>query len=217
MLNETKSRCSGLSKTKSRFSGKTVKILLLLITFFISASLVQAQSYDYLIIIPDVLNGTWSTTLTNLQTSRGFHPVVVTVSENTSAQDIKDYTIDYYYNNYPLKYVLLVGNGMNDPADGPININAPYDQFGKINSNVDYTTGNYIPFFSVTCNNPFSQFGTSDVPTDDPYVEDLTSHGNVYIGRAPVNSSDEASAYVSKLQTYYNALKSNVYSDANNR
>ncbi len=199
MLNEMKSRYSGLSKTKSRFSGKSIKLLLLLITFFISTSIIQAQSYDYLIIIPDVLNGTWSNTLVSLQTSRGFHPEIITISDNLPVTEIQG-IIQGVYSNNPLKYVLLIGSAMNESSDSPININAPYDQFGKINSNVDYSSGNYIPFFSVTCNNPFTSTETSIESTDDPYVSGLTSHGEVYIGRLPVTSSAEASAFVSRLQ-----------------
>ncbi len=129
MLNEMKSRYSGLSETKSRFSGKSIKTLLLLITFFISTSIIQAQNYDYLIITSDSLNGSWNLQLRLLQTSRGFHPEGVTIPEGADTTAIRNIIADFYNNNpgYAKKYVLLVGNAMNDPAGSPINFNNPYN------------------------------------------------------------------------------------------
>ena len=146
--------------------------------------------------------------LLNLQTSRGFSPIVDSITVSTSAQAIKN-TIANYYNSYPLKYVLLMGSGKNlvDPEykDDP-EVPYGYRQHGIVNTQVDYINGTFIPFFSLESNNPWEPSGIEYVASDDPYVSDLTSHGPVYIGRIPVTSKEEASAFVSKLQIYYQSL-----------
>jgi hypothetical protein len=99
-----------------------------LLFFLISVSFMMAQSYDYLIIAPDVFmqNATWDDDLLALQTSRGFSPVIVVVTVSTTTQSIKN-TIAAYYNNHPLKYVLLMGSGKNltDP-DADYGPEVPY-------------------------------------------------------------------------------------------
>ncbi len=189
----------------------------ILISFFIVSGLVKAQNYDYLIITPDVFlyNATWDTELMNLQTSRGFNPLIVTVSIQTTAQQIKN-TIQNYYNNNPLKYVLLMGNAKNIQGPPyPDSVLYQYLDHGIVNPEVDYINGTYIPFFSVASNNPWAPGGISNVATDDPYVSGLTSHGPVYIGRAPVTSVTEANNYVSKLSEYYQSL--DIYTESKNR
>jgi parallel beta-helix repeat protein len=189
---------------------KTVTKLLFLLTFIICTSLIKAQNYDYLIISPDIFlqNASWDNELILLQLSRGFHPVIATVELGFTNEQIRD-IIENYYNTNPIKYVLLIGSGKNleIPHEGE-SPDIPYEwtSHGTINIDVDYLTGTYIPFFSVTSNNPWDPAGTTDVATDDPYVSALTSHGSVYIGRIPVTSIEEASNYVNKLQTYYQFL-----------
>ncbi len=198
---------------------KIIKILFFLFSFFISTALIKAQNYDYLIIAPDVFmqNATWDDDLLNLQTSRGFQPVIEDVSVYTTAEQIKG-IIYSYYNNNPIKYVLLMGNGKNlEDPNAPPDTSVPYGylQHGIVNPQVDYLNGTYIPFFSVESNNPWEPSGIEDVATDDPYVSDLTTHGPVYIGRVPVISITEANDYVDKLEAYYQALS--IYSEAFNR
>jgi hypothetical protein len=197
---------------------KTKFILFFLVSFFISTVLIKAQNYDYLIITPDVFlyNSTWDDDLLDLQTSRGFNPVIEVVTVQTTALQIKN-IIEEYYNNNPLQYVLLMGNAKNltyieDEPDTTIPYQ--YKDHGIILEEVDYLNGTFIPFFSVLSANPWNPNG-SYVATDDPYVADLTSHGSVYIGRVPVTSVTEANNYVDKLVTYYESLS--VYSEANDR
>jgi tetratricopeptide (TPR) repeat protein len=199
---------------------KTIYKLSFLISFFIITGLVKAQNYDYLIITPDVFinqYATWDDDLLDLQTSRGFNPVIEAVTVQTTAQQIKN-LIQTYYNNNPLQYVLLMGNAKNlIPVEDEPDTTIPYQyrEHGIINEEVDYVNGTYIPFFSVWSVNPWNPNGGLNVATDDPYVSDLTSHGPVYIGRVPVTSVMEANNYVSKLITYYQSL--DTYSEANNR
>ena len=77
------------------------KIFFLLFTFFVCTDLIKSQNYDYLIITPDVFlqNATWDNELLNLQTSRGFFPVIEEVSTGDSREFIQT-RIQYYYNTY---------------------------------------------------------------------------------------------------------------------
>ncbi len=190
-----------LTKNKSHF----FSIILFVGLIFISTNLVKAQNFDYLIITPDefAYNSYWDTSLLMLQTSRGYHPLLITIEDGTSRDAIQDSIASYYQSN-PIKYVLLVGSAKDDPAQAPrdTSILDLYLDHGTIKANADFTNGNYIPFFAVTSNNPWNP-PTSDVATDDPYVSDLSSHGQVYIGRVPVTSATEATNYVAKLQSYY--------------
>ena len=198
-------------------------ILILLVALFNinaqdSAGSEQTNNYDYLIITPDVFmqNATWNGDLLNLQSSRGFHPVIELITVNTTAQQIKN-IIGNYYNNNPLKYVMLIGNAKNlTPTDKPdTSVPYMYREHGLINNAVDYLNGTYIPFCSIYSANPWNPNGGLYIATDDPYVSDLISHGSVYIGRAPVTSIVEATNYVDKLTTYYQSL--DIYSDAMDR
>ena len=199
---------------------KVKNILFVLLTLLICSNQIKAQNYDYLIITPDIFtqSATWPNAIINLQTSRGFHPVIVTVSLSTTAANIKS-IIQTYYNNNPIKYVLLMGNGKNleTQTQQPAQENTVpymYADHGTIVQEVDYLNETYIPFFSVLSNNPWNPAG-SNIATDDPYVSGLTSHGPVYIGRVPVTSISEANNYVNKLSVYYNSLK--TYSSALNK
>ncbi len=197
---------------------KIKNILFVLITILICSNQIKAQNYDYLIITPDIFtqSATWPNVIINLQTSRGLHPKIVTVSLSTTAANIKS-IIQTYYNSNPLKYVLLMGNGKNIVTQGQYNeggVDYMYADHGTIVPYVDYQSETYIPFFSVLSNNPWNPAG-SNIATDDPYVAGLTSHGSVYIGRVPIISISEANQYVNKLSTYYNSLK--TYSSALNK
>ncbi len=197
----------------------TAKIFLLLFTFLVCTGLIKPQSYDYLIITPDVFmqSATWDSELLNLQTSRGFHPVIEEVSIGDSREYIQSIIQNYFNENPSLKYVLLMGNGKT--VGGIPGTNGGFQWQVEENSqavpDVDYLSGTYIPFWDVESNDPFDPDGTSDVPSDDPYVEGLTSHGPVYIGRVPVTSVTEADNYVNKLYIYYQSLT--TYSEARNR
>ncbi|MCW8804889.1 MAG: C25 family cysteine peptidase [Ignavibacteriaceae bacterium] len=190
---------------------KLLQIHLILVFIFVYSGIVKSQNYDYLIIAPDVFlqDATWDNELLNLQTSRGFVALIEEVSIGDSREYIQG-RIQYYYNTYPIKYVLLMGNGKTvggfPGTDGGYQWQ-PEDQ-GRVVQEVDYLSGTYIPFWDVESNNPFDPSGTSAVASDDPYTEGLTSHGPVYIGRAPVASITEADNYVSKLIAYYQQLNS---------
>jgi len=199
---------------------KYVLILFLFFTIF-SQSIIRAQSsYDYLIITPDIFTGsgsTWVTDLMDLQTSRGYHPIIEQVSTGDSREYIKS-RIAYYYNTYPIKYVLFVGNGKtigNHQTDGGYQWRV--EDTDSIVGVVDFITETYIPFWMLSSNDPFSSTGSSDVASDDPYIEGLNSHGAVYLGRIPVGSKTEANNYVSKLTSYYQKLSSPIYSPGMNR
>ena len=160
---------------------KVKNILFVLLTLLICSNQIKAQNYDYLIITPDIFtqSATWPNAIINLQTSRGFHPVIVTVSLSTTAANIKS-IIQTYYNNNPIKYVLLMGNGKNleTRTQQPAQENTVpymYADHGTIVQEVDYLNETYIPFFSVLSNNPWNPAG-SNIATDDPYVSGLTSH-----------------------------------------
>jgi Peptidase family C25 len=107
---------------------KTIKILLLLITFFMGSKSIQAQNYDYLIIVPDIFlqNATWDNDLISLQISKELHPVIATVQLGYTNEQIKN-IIEYYYNSNPIKYVLLMGSGENlEIPQGEVP-NVPYE------------------------------------------------------------------------------------------
>jgi hypothetical protein len=176
---------------------------------------INAQ-YDYLIITPDIFlqNAAWDEKLITLQRLRGFHPVIENVTEHTTAEQIKE-IIKTYYDHNSLKYVLIMGNAKNVLASGDTTIPAGYLNLGINNPMVDYANGNYIPFFSVWCNNPHDPRGKSDVPSDDNYVSDLQNRGSVYIGRVPVTTIEEAEIYTDKLYSYYQSLT--IYSETRNR
>jgi len=187
-------------------------IVALLITTRIEAQVYQNESlpnYDYLIITPDIFisNTTWDDELMELQISRGFSPVIEVISTSTTSEQIKQ-LIASYYQSYPLKYVLLMGSGKNLVPSEKADSSLPYWYLahGSINEVADYTTENYIPFCAVYSLNPWNPNGGLNVATDDPYVFDLNSHGNVYIGRVPVNSKEEAENYVNKLEVYYQSF-----------
>ncbi|MDP3830129.1 MAG: C25 family cysteine peptidase, partial [Ignavibacteriaceae bacterium] len=178
----------------------------------------KPDGYDYLIITPDVFmqNATWDDELIALQTSRGFRPIIEEISVYTNTQGIKN-LIEDYYNNNPLKYVLLMGNAKNlTPRDEP-DTSLPYHyiEHGEIVGEVGYINGNYIPFCKILSSNPWNPNGELYIATDDPYVSALTSKGPVYIGRVPVTSVEEANDYVGKLSVYYQSLS--TYSEAMNR
>ena len=191
---------------KNKFDYVYKKYLLLIIVFlFINPIIMNAQNFDYLIITPDIFadNSYWDTSLLMLQSSRGYHPLLITIEDGTSRDAIQS-TIASYYQSNPIKYVLLVGSAKDGPAQVPrdTSILDLYLDHGTIKANADFANGNFIPFFAVTSNNPWNP-PTSDVASDDPYVIDLTSHGSVYVGRIPVTSATEATNYVSKLMSYY--------------
>ncbi len=192
----------------SKFLFLETRFITLLIGFlFIGSNIVKAQNFDYLIITPAAFspqNETWDDELITLQTSRGYHPLLITIQDGVNRDDIKQ-TITTYYQNNPIKYVLLVGSAKDGPPQAPrdTSILDLYRDHGTIKAAADFVNGNYIPFFAVESNNPWNP-PRSYVATDDPYISDLTSHGQVYIGRIPVISVTEAEDYVAKLQNYYN-------------
>ncbi|HEX2868158.1 MAG TPA: C25 family cysteine peptidase [Ignavibacteriales bacterium] len=186
---------------------KSKAIIYILILLFATYKTNTAQNCcDYLIVTPDIFlqNSLWSSDLVNLQISRGFHPVVVSVTSNTTNDEIRSIITNYYNtSNLGLKYVLLIGNGKNNNVTAPsLNIYYQYEQHGTVNTVAAYESGTYIPFYSVHCNTYWNPNGV-DVATDDPYVSGLTSRGPVYIGRIPASSSQEISNYVNKLRIYY--------------
>lgn len=182
---------------------KTIKIILFLVFALANSSFIIAQhNCDYLILTPDCFLPqftTWDTALINLQTSRGFHPDIEPISDQTSIAVIQNLIADYYNNNnLNLKYVLLIGNSRHT----------------QVSPEVYFADSVFFPFYSVHCNAYWNINGV-DIATDDPYTSNLTSRGPVYLGRVPVNSVTEINNYVSKLQAYYQASVN--YSLAKNR
>jgi hypothetical protein len=181
---------------------KITSFLLLFSFFFLYPCLSNAQ-YDYLIITPDIFlkDATWDEELIVLQNLRGFHPVIESINELTTADEIKNLILTYY-NNHPLRYILLMGNG--------ISFIETEDSVEVITFATDYLNKNYIPFYFLKSNNPWHEVGYCYAASDDPYTADLSGHGSVYVGRVPVESVEEANIYVDKLYSYYQSLSTHT-------
>ncbi len=184
-----------------------IRSLCLLVVLNFTA-LTYPQNYDYLIITPDlfVQNTLWYYDLIDLQTSKGFQPRLEVITENTTSAQLINLIKDFYENN-PLQYVLLMGSAKNISLGSPdTSYLYEYTAHGYINYKADYEQGTFIPFNAVYSQNPWNPNGWVYVASDDPYVDKLTEHGEVYIGRVPVISVAEAENYVEKLKIYYSGL-----------
>ena len=138
----------------------SIMLILFIFFSFINTSLIKAQNYDYLIVTPNIFlqNTSWDDQLRFLQMSRGFHPVISEVEVGYTNEQIKGIIENYYNNNTSLKYVLLIGSGKNleIPNEGePPDVPYEWISHCTINTDVDYLTGTYIPFYSVNCSNPW--------------------------------------------------------------
>ncbi|MDR3609106.1 MAG: hypothetical protein P4L27_00920, partial [Ignavibacteriaceae bacterium] len=86
-----------------------IKIIFYFVFVLANSSFITAQyNCDYLILTPDCFlpqSTTWYTALINLQTSRGFHPAMEPIPDQTTIAEIQNIIADYYNNNsLNLKY-----------------------------------------------------------------------------------------------------------------
>ncbi|NQT23762.1 right-handed parallel beta-helix repeat-containing protein, partial [candidate division KSB1 bacterium] len=192
---------------------KTAFIVLILLLNLSNLSAVQINDADYLVIShPQLEEQTWKNKLVSILEGRGFSVGWLQVEEETfTSTRIKNNIINAYNNSTPLRFVLLIGNGMNLL---PISTDPPvYLRRGVPNSFVDYANGNFIPYCYEIMET--WSFDNTPVPTDDPYISGLSSRGPIAIGRIPAMTSQEVSVYVNKLEDYYNDILQ--YSDWRNR
>ncbi|MBU0560610.1 MAG: hypothetical protein KKG93_13695, partial [Bacteroidetes bacterium] len=198
---------------------KTILFTILVFAVLLKVNAQSLTTCDYLIVAPSsfLASTTWDDDLISLQQSRGFTPYIYSVSDGTSASSIKSQIATAYYVGTVLKHVLIVGNGssLEESDTATQSVEAPniYIQQGTIIETTSFADGNYIPFWSVTSNNIWGTNGTSEVASDDPYIDGLTSRGDVFIGRIPAESINEISNYVDKLIAYYTNMS--TYSDHN--
>lgn len=165
-------------------------VFLLVITLASTGAL--ASSDDYLIYCHSSLVGQTTSNLTaNLET-RGFHPVLITISNGTSRDWIKDDIRDRYFAPGTLpQFVLLIGSMRADQQGQDELSGSP--------------SGNLIPsFWQTDYFGVRSSYDAWFVSVDTNKVlwtnEDLVP--DVHIGRIPCESQSELAAYVNKLIAY---------------
>jgi hypothetical protein len=159
---------------------------------------------DYLLIVPEAFQGATGP-LATLRTSQGLDVIVAPLGAvndafnggRKSAWAIKRF-IQYAYANWDARFVLLVGDGSQDPTGvsglsgkdwvPTQRILGPVLASGTEESFLEAIVSDAWYVWCVDCANPPSQ----------PKIPDL------HIGRLPVNSLSEATAVVNKLVSYEN-------------
>ncbi|MBL7135935.1 MAG: right-handed parallel beta-helix repeat-containing protein [Candidatus Marinimicrobia bacterium] len=175
--------------------------------FFVSLSylysaVVPVNNADYLVITHSQLEEQgWIDNLISILEGRGFKvgwETLIDDAEKTSTS-IKTTIQNAYNEGPPLRFVLLIGNGMNLPPsvyDPPV-----YKRRGVPNENVDSENGNFVPF----CYEIMETYSYDDtpVPTDDAYISGLTGRCPIAIGRVPAKTDQDVLIWVNKLHDYY--------------
>ncbi len=151
---------------------------------------------DYLVIRSSALNDPsgWENDLTSLLVEQGHQLAYYYVSNGISNTSIRA-TIQGYSLTYPdLKYVLLIGQGEDNPVP-------PGGTYPETNHITNISTGNYIPFYYYN-DAPFWAGQIRDIPSDKQYVDGL----NLFIGRVPAATVAQVRTWVSKLSVHYQSL-----------
>lgn len=174
-------------------------------------SLLPSGSYDYVIITNNALKNSSVTpnfqTLINHKQSRGIRATITTtefIYANYSGTDtqtqIRNFIIDAY-TTWGIKYVLLGGDDSIIPHRGfydIVNENAP-PQYERYTDN-DIPADMYYACFDGTFN--YDGDGSYGESNDGEGGGEVDLYAEVYIGRAPVETSTELANFVNKVLAY---------------
>ena len=168
---------------------------------------------DYLLIVPEVFRSTVGPLVT-LRESQGLKVIVAPLEELNDAFNggrkspyaIKRF-IRYAYDNWDARFVLLVGDGSEDPQSNAGHQLPPFD-------NLPLSSADFVPTQRIMGPVPASDAGgetflqaiVSDpwyvwkVDLDFPFLQPLVP--DLHIGRLPVNTVAQATGVITKIVNY---------------
>jgi hypothetical protein len=163
-------------------------------------SLTSRTSGDYLLIVPEAFLAA-ANDLAALRSSQGLNVVVAPFEDlcdefnggRKSSYAVKRF-VRYGYENWNSRFVMLLGDASEDPLDFLGEAGPDFIPTQKINGPVG------IPFgYEIDASDPwYVCMSNCDLSSGTPVLQDL------FLGRLPANSPQQAQDMVNKLKTYEN-------------